>query len=149
MRQVQGGCPEDVQILGKSGRRAKQSTSLRSRPQAARNGLRSQNNALYDRLQPEDGEDSQGAAEPSQANRRPTGIDGDARSRAQHHPHPNCQFRDPSSYQTGSPVAGTDSGSEHGRNGEPTGLGSGRTGGFDNSNRNRSESGHALNTRIS
>ena len=114
MRQVQGGRPEGVKVSGKSGRRAKQSTSLRSRPQATRNGLRSQNNALYDRLQPENGEDSQGAAEHSQANRRPTGTDGDARSRAQHHSRPNRQFRDPSGYQTGPPVAGTDSGSEHG-----------------------------------
>ena len=77
------GSPGDVLI-------AQQSTIVRPRPQAARNRLWSEDDALYDRLQPKDGKDTQGVARPSQADRRPTGADRDARSSTQHHPRPNC-----------------------------------------------------------
>ena len=81
---------------------------------------------------------------------KPTGECRDTRSRAQHHPRPNCQLCHPSTYPTGSTATGADSSSQHRRNGGPTGLGRGRTrSACHPNNQNRCESGHLLHSRIS
>ena len=69
--------------------------TIRLWPQAARNRLWSEDDAMYDRLQPKDGKDTQGVVKPSQADRRPTGADRNAGADPSTIPVPTTSFVTP------------------------------------------------------